>query len=296
MGWLKTALQIAEIGLSVGHSSHLQEIKEHQLYMLMEQLNAGAQRQLIEAARHELFSIMNIAKEARVKKDIIVAASAMHFLQKRLTATGIIPAIFTEIKDKEYCSEVTGYIDVAEQELMSSLSEKRREDIENFTTKVLLVPEYKFYLTISEEDVNAYRHAQSIVADRKYNRYENVFSRPPVLSYAQSILLVITLVGFSFFLPIIMEDWKGLFFAPLFWILALLTWKISEKWWNENEAYKDAKEKIDEIEDRIDIARFSRLEREFGVAREKVQEQLETIEHEMSIFFAGLSIEHLLSE
>ena len=269
MSKLGTLLDIASLGLDIGQHIELQKIKEQQASMAMNQLNEAVHKAIVESARNELFKLKRVAEKAQgiAGQNRKVAAGTFKLLSLQLEDMGISPDLFPEIRDKEYCIEVTDLINVNLSQYMSALSVDDAQEAINAAKSALRLPDYTYYLE-KEAIVREYRDALSIVENKKLKkRYGGLRNK---MRYSELNRKLTRGASFLFgAVPVLLaftgsSSFRGvsLIFALIAVGFAVAFWKLYESNRNRYLDYTQSVNTVDSISEKVDLDQFQFIEKQ----------------------------------
>jgi len=140
MSAFNTLLNLASLGTHISMATKLEEMRRHGE-------TAAVINAMLNEIRSQIFSYNEAAKnilEATVSPK--EAAGAMLLLEMRLKASGLTPVLFPDLKDKEYVSNTTRFIQSKAAALKAELSAEEQQEAQSIVTQAFQLPDYNYYL------------------------------------------------------------------------------------------------------------------------------------------------------
>lgn len=139
MSWLRTAIDVAHLGVAIEHSQKLAALERQ-----------GAEQALVQVIlkelRDQVFHFNQAAQSVTREKNPKHAAIMMTIIHKNLVDSQISPDMFPELNDKEYTANTIRFIRENVQKMHSSFSARERATINATADAAINLPDYKFYL------------------------------------------------------------------------------------------------------------------------------------------------------
>jgi ribosomal protein S27E len=255
MGWFNTMLNVATAASSAYSASQLHAMRK-------QQAEAALIQAVLAHLREQIFRLKQMAEsalslEAESPK---LAAGALSVVELHLHNSGITPDLFPDLADKEYAMQTVRLVVNHKRRLMAQLTPAEQAEVQQLVAVAQRMPDYNYYL---ENYDDSRRLAEATDTVTRYASRNSCSAQIGLLTYGfVGILIIMTLFANLFSGGDWSSDWSGvgLLLGAGVGVAGLLYLARGM----HAEEYRRAKKVVDELKDKIDLARFTALDNEFG--------------------------------
>jgi hypothetical protein len=257
MGWmdvLDIGPGVANLAANASHAGTLQQMRA-------QGATAVRIQGVIKELRGELIHFRQTAETILVAEATAprkVTAGAMRLVELRLDASGITPDLFQTLGDKEYAAAASRMIRDNGHRLLQKLMPEEQVQLNEAIPAAFRLPDYDFYVA-SYGDVQAFRRALLVFRELKVWQLN-----PLVLIFVVWLSFSAFVLGGTWTISLILGDEAGLFgfvASSAAWIAAFWLYLVKLR---RGKDFQQAKKVVEQVQRKVNLDRFSRLEHEFG--------------------------------
>lgn len=202
-----------------------------------------------------------------------VTTAAISILEARLHNPDVTPALFPDLSDKEYVLNTVRLVSASKNRLLEQLSPDEQAEVARVTAMGVRLPDYDYYLG----NFRSGRQMMEAVDAVAKTRVGFILALNPVV--IPMLLFFLVLGGLWIGDRVAEGDGSviGYLVGIGVWVAILITWL-------NGKEYRYARQVMAKFEDKLDLARFAALDKEFG--GEGIARQLqERARRDLAAFF-----------
>jgi len=270
MGWFNTMLNVATAASSAYSASQLHAMRQ-------QQAEAALIQAVLAHLREQIFQLKQMAEsalslEAESPK---LAAGALSVVELHLHSSGITPDLFPDLGDKEYAMQTVRLVANHKRRLLAQLTPAEQAEVQQLVAVAQRLPDYNYYL---ENYNDSRRLAEATDTVTRYASRNGCLAQMGLLTYGFvgiptiMILFANLLSGGNW-----SSDWSGV--GLLLGLGVGIAGLIYLARGMHAGEYRQAKKVVDELKDKVDLARFTALDNELGgpVHARQLQQEAERI-------------------
>lgn len=271
MSWVDNLITIAGLGLQAGQIAELQSLRGQQAVNVFGQLHTVARAALIEKVRDELFRLHQCGRQVvqLYESEPKSAATAMNYLRLRLEALDLSTSIFTDIRDKEYLTEVTRFFCENSESMLAQLPGDQEAEAHSLAEDMIWAPKLRYYID-NHSRLLRFRRATAVVNDPKHQKVSGLQYQFSSSSFASGLFFVLIilaagLIALFWAISISYGDWVMRVIAVMVTILTAVfcffAYKKRSRQIELVREYNDAKRTLESL-GQIDTELLTEVERE----------------------------------